>query len=181
MCEWHTGHSHILDSHKCGHHNMLRPGPVFGVKPTGKLDNDCCDSGFIFLTTNTERKSVLRWPQIWLSVCVNCPLRADGPIYFPMIWPPDSSCPCRRLAELPFPWYMESFMRSQRAGWSRRCDTCFFFLILKNGLCINLLHMFTVERKTCPLKQNTSCKHNFYLHLVKHCYLSFGHTHFLDS
>lgn len=53
-------HSHILHCHKCGHHNMLRPGLVFSVKPTGKLDNDCCDSGFIFLTANTEGKSVLR-------------------------------------------------------------------------------------------------------------------------
>lgn len=66
-----------------------------------------------FSPANTEGKSVLRWP--W-SVCVNCPLRADGPIYFPMIWPPDSSCPCRRWAQLPFPWCMESFMWTQRAG-----------------------------------------------------------------
>lgn len=56
-----------------------------------------------------------------------------------------------------------------------------FFLILKDGLCINLFHMFTAERKTCPLKQNTSCTHNFYLQLVTHCYPSFGHTNVLDS
>lgn len=153
MCEWHMGHSHILDCHKCGHHNMLRPGLVFSVKPTGKLDDDCCDSGFIFLTANTEGKSVLRWPQIWLSVCVNCPLRADGPIYFPMIWPPDSSWACRWLAELPLPWYMESFMRTQCAEWSRRCDTCFFFLILKDGLCINLLHMLLWKEGPAPWKK----------------------------
>lgn len=68
------------------------------------LENNCCGSGFLFLAADTEGKSVSRWPQIWLSGCVNCPLRADGPIYFPMLWPLDSSCQCRRLAELPFPW-----------------------------------------------------------------------------
>lgn len=80
------GHSHILDCRKCGHHNMLRPGPVFSVKPTGKLDNDCCDSGFIFLTANTVGEECIKMtPDLVVSVCVNCPLRADGPIYFPMI------------------------------------------------------------------------------------------------
>lgn len=134
MCEWHTGRSHILDCRKCPYHNMLRPEPVFRVKPTGKMDHDCCDPGFIFLTTNTEGKSVLRWPPIWLSVCVNCPSRADVPIYSLVIWPHDSSCRCRRLAELLFPWYMDSFMRMQGAGWRRGCDTRVFFLILKDGL-----------------------------------------------
>lgn len=134
MCEWHIGRSHILDCRKCPYHNMLRPEPVFRVKPTGKLDNDCCDPGFIFLPTNTEGKSVLRWPQIWLSVCVNCPSRADVPIYSLMIWPHDSSCRCRRLTELLFPWYMDSFMRIQSAGWRRRCQTCLFFSNFKRRI-----------------------------------------------